>query len=134
MRTCLAFAQQLLCENADPPCGSCSGCRTSARLVHPDLHLLFPATREEAEDPAGRAALLEAYASNRYHLLEYSASAGIGIDRIRALKEEVAKSRVAGERRVVILADAPRLTEQAAQSALKLVEEPPLARPVEMIE
>jgi len=125
LRTALALAQQLLCLRSDAPCGACTGCLTAAHVTHPDLHVLFPGTREEAEDPEAQAALLEAYAADRYHLLEYSASASIGIDRIRTLKEEVAMSRVVGERRVVILSDAPRLTEQAAQSALKLVEEPP---------
>jgi DNA polymerase-3 subunit delta' len=37
----------------------------------------------------------------------------------------MAKAGVAGDRRVVVLFGADRMTEQAAQSALKLVEEPP---------
>ena len=142
-RTALAFAQELLCQAPEgvsdagapsrsgaraggkAPCGTCHGCVQVARLLHPDLHLVFPATREEAEDMSGRATLLERYAANRYHLLEHSPSASIGIDRIRALKEEVAKSGLEGDRRVVIISGAGRMTEQAAQSALKLIEEPP---------
>jgi DNA polymerase III subunit delta' len=124
-RTALAFAQELLCTSDSRPCGACSGCRRVLRLVHPDLHLIVPATRDEAEDPEGRADLLEAYAADRYHLLDYFDSASIGIDRIRSLKEEVAKSRVEADWRVVVLSGAGSMTEQAAQSALKLVEEPP---------
>jgi DNA polymerase-3 subunit delta' len=124
-RTALAFAQELLCQSDSRPCGACSGCRRVFRLVHPDLHLIVPASRDEAEDHQGRADLLEAYAADRYHLLDYSDSASIGIDRIRQLKEEVAKSRVEADRRIVVLSGVGRMTEPAAQSALKLVEEPP---------
>ena len=124
-RLALAFAQELLCEAAEPPCDVCRACTRARHLSHPDLHLVFPVSREEAQDPEALGRRLEAYAKDRYDLLGSAASASIGIDRIRALKEEVAKARVEGNRRVVILSGADRLTEQAAQAALKLVEEPP---------
>ncbi len=124
-RAALAFAQQLLCTEADPPCGICRGCRHTARLAHPDLHFVFPASRDELERPERMAVLLGAYASNRYHGRLASGSASIGIDRIRGLKEEVAKAMVEGPRRVIVISGADQMTEPAAQSALKLVEEPP---------
>ncbi len=124
-RAALAFAQRLLCTEADPPCGVCRGCRHTARLSHPDLHFVFPASREELEKPGRLAALLEAYSSDHHHGRLASGSASIGIDRIRTLKEEVAKAMVEGPRRVIVISGADQMTEPAAQSALKLVEEPP---------
>lgn len=124
-RLALAFAQELFCTSPAPPCGACAPCRQTAHLTHPDLHLVAPAAREELEHPDRIAALLAAYADDRYHLPLGGAAESIGIDRVRGLKEEAAKSPVAGTRRVIILAGADRMTEQAAQAALKLVEEPP---------
>ncbi len=124
-RLALAFAQELLCGAAASPCGACVPCRQVAHLTHPDLHVVVPATREETESPDRMAALLAAYAGDRYHQPLGGAGESIGIDRVRALKEEAAKAPVAGTRRVIVLAGADRMTEQAAQAALKLVEEPP---------
>jgi DNA polymerase-3 subunit delta' len=124
-RLALAFAQELLCGAAASPCGCCIPCRQVAHLTHPDLHVVVPATREETESPDRMAALLAAYAGDRYHQPLGGAGESIGIDRVRALKEEAAKAPVAGTRRVIVLAGADRMTEQAAQAALKLVEEPP---------
>ncbi len=124
-RLALALAQQILCTTPEAPCGECGSCRRAARLLHADLHFIIPLVREEAEDPAAVARLLEEYASNRYDLLGRSGSASIGIDRVRDLKEAVAKAPVEGDRRVVVISGAGQMTEQAAQAALKLVEEPP---------
>lgn len=124
-RLALAFAQELLCGAQAAPCGACVPCRQVAHLTHPDLHVVVPSTREEAESPDRMAALLAAYAGDRYHPPFGGAGESIGIDRVRALKEEAAKAPVVGTRRIIVLADADRMTEQAAQAALKLVEEPP---------
>jgi DNA polymerase III subunit delta' len=51
----LEFAARLLCDNPEEaPCGHCPQCAATARLQHPDLHLVFPlpnvATRKKADD------------------------------------------------------------------------------------
>ncbi len=124
-RTAIGLAQALNCEAAEPPCGACLPCRKIAALVHPDVRLLFPTTRDEEKDPEEISKRLEDYGANRYHLLDFARNASIGIDRIRELKAEAAKSMAEGRRRVFILTDAGRMIEEAAQSALKLIEEPP---------
>ncbi len=124
-RTALGFAQAINCESENRPCGACLPCRKVAGLTHPDLRLLFPASREEESHPEEMAKRLEEYGADRYHLLEFARNASIGIDRIRELKSEAAMSRVEGRRRIYILTSANRMHEDAAQSALKLIEEPP---------
>lgn len=124
-RTAVGFAQALNCEDPTPPCGVCLACRKVAGLLHPDVRLLFPATREESAHQEEIAKRLEEYAADRYHLLEFARNASIGIDRIRELKSEAAMSHSEGRRRVYIIAEAHRMNEDAAQSALKLIEEPP---------
>lgn len=124
-RTALGLAQALNCLCDEPPCGSCQACRKVSSLTHPDVRLIFPATKEESGRPEEIAKRLEEYGSDRYHLLEFSRSASTSIDRIRELKTEAAMSMVEGRRRVYILAEAHRMHEDAAQSALKLIEEPP---------
>ena len=124
-RAALGLAQALNCVAADGPCGSCRPCRKVAGLIHPDVRLLFPSTREEDSQPEDLAKRLADYGADRYDRLDYARNASIGIDRIRELKAEAAKSLAEGRRRVYILCGANRMLEEAAQSALKLIEEPP---------
>lgn len=126
-RTAIGLAQMLNCTGATRPCGACLPCRKLGRLQHPDLRLLFPTTREEDGRPEEIAKKLEDYGGDRYHLLDFARNASIGIERIRELKAEAAMSLSEGRRRIFIITDAVRLTEDAAQSALKLIEEPPPA-------
>ncbi len=120
-RTALGFAQRLLCTEAAAPCGVCSTCNRVARLTHPDLHLVLPVLRTGNEDPRRE---LDAYAQDPYHCLQAPRSATIGIERVRGLKLEASKTRVERGCRVIIIREAERMTPEAAQAALKLIEEP----------
>lgn len=42
----IGFGQYLLCSNRQPvgPCGQCTHCQKSTKLIHPDLHFSFPTT------------------------------------------------------------------------------------------
>lgn len=97
MLTARVFAAGLLCTDtqADKPCGSCEACRQIAQGAHPDLIELT------------------------------SDGASLKIDQIRALQHEAALAPYHGMRRVIILEEAERLTTQAANSLLKVLEEPP---------
>ncbi len=119
-RAAHAFAQQLLCAGDPVPCGSCVPCGQTARFTHPDIHVVLPG---RVEDDTHQKAL-EAFGSDPYHCWEIPANATIGIERIRALKAEASKARVGTGNRVAIIRDAERMTPEAAQAALKLIEEP----------
>ncbi len=125
-RFALGVAQLLLCKTeSDAACGVCSGCRRVERGIHPDLTIVHPSTREELEDPSRTSRLFSDYAESAFDPLALSPQATLGIDQVRGLQAELAKARLEAPRRVALVLCADRMTEPAAQAALKLIEEPP---------
>lgn len=120
------LAQLLLCgEGVSPtaPCGNCHACKLFSAGSHPDLHVVLPdALAKSAQS------LLARYAQ-RYtgedKGKEGKESAAIRVDQIRTLiansqtRPQIARSKV------VILSPAESLNTNAANSLLKLLEEPP---------
>ena len=49
----LAFAQYVNCQNpgAEDACGECPACKKISRLVHPDLHFVFPVVKKDSSKP-----------------------------------------------------------------------------------
>ncbi len=121
MRTAQAVSQMVLCTASAPPCGECPACGKAARFTHPDQILVAPPPREGAD--AWHKAL-EAYGQDSYHCWQAAPNASIGIERIRGLKAESSMARVEKGNRMVIIREAERMTPEAAQAALKLIEEP----------
>ena len=97
-RLALEMAKALNCEarTEEGPCDACSSCTQMARRVHPDLHVLIPT----------------------------GASEQISIDTIRHMLSRVALRPYRAKVQVVLLNGAERLTEEAANSVLKTLEEP----------
>ncbi|MDT8903680.1 DNA polymerase III subunit delta' [Anaeroselena agilis] len=89
------LAAAILCGGRDKPCGECPSCRLVGQGTHPDLV-------ELAAD-----------------------GASLKIDQIRALQHEAALAPYFGSGRVFLVEEAERLTVQAANSLLKILEEPP---------
>ena len=51
MALALAFAQLLLCEKPDDDaCGTCPSCHKMDKLVHPDLHFVFPVLKKDKKE------------------------------------------------------------------------------------
>ncbi len=90
------LAAAILCGGGrDEACGECQSCRLLAQGSHPDLV-------ELAAD-----------------------GSSLKIDQIRALQHEAALAPYYGSDRVFLIEEAERLTVQAANSLLKILEEPP---------
>ncbi|RLC40932.1 MAG: hypothetical protein DRH51_04340 [Candidatus Coatesbacteria bacterium] len=98
-RYCLAsqFAKALLCSyrNSIPACGECVQCKKIEKGIHPDV--------------------IKIEHDERY----------IKISEVRYLAGEVYKKPNEADRKVVIIKDAERMTEEAVNSMLKVFEEPP---------
>lgn len=94
--TALAVAKALYCVAQEgDSCDRCGTCQRIDRYLHPDVHLV---------EPQGQA---------------------IKIDQVRQLQAELALQTYEGGTKVAILDDAGKLTKEAANSLLKILEEPP---------
>lgn len=102
------FAQALLCENSTTqhqPCHHCTSCHLFEQQSHPDFYQLTP------EIPDGETVGRK--------LLQ------IKIDAVREMIEHIHLSAVRGGWRVVLIYPAESMNIQAANSLLKILEEPP---------
>ena len=94
-----AMAAALICRNrsgpAAPPCGACPDCRQFVSGNHPDFIEISPD------------------------------GATIRIDRVRDLRRQLAFSPFGGGLRIVLMNEAQTMRREAANSLLKILEEPP---------
>jgi len=90
-----AFAAALQCRQQPPGCGHCTACRTALAGTHPDVELVST----------------EALA--------------LKVDLVRELVRRAALRPAEGRWQVIVVEDADRLTEEAADALLLSVEEPP---------
>jgi DNA polymerase-3 subunit delta' len=119
------LTQYLLCANPSEdgrPCGHCQGCRLYVAGNHPDLHVVQP---EAIYKSSGT--LLAQYAL-RYPPIDKSKdskdSSVIRIDQIRALIEDAQTRPQIAACKVILLNPADSMNVNAANSLLKLLEEP----------
>lgn len=124
--TALAFAQALNCERGGlSGCGECAACKMAAGLSHPDIHLIFPAPT--TLKPAERSELIAGYARDGFREQDFGRKTAI-VSVETVLSEVVAKANqrpYIGPWKVFIIADADRMTTEAANTLLKTLEEPP---------
>jgi DNA polymerase III subunit delta' len=135
-RLALWLAEQLLCTEAEAPCGACKACRYVRELTHPDLHWVFPRPRLKDSDPDleqvredyGEATAERAGNNGLY--AAPSGTEGIYVATVRSLVQRAVMAPAMGTRKVFIVGDAERMVPQegadmAANAFLKLLEEPP---------
>lgn len=95
----LCFAAALQCtsasEDGEPGCGQCHACTTTMAGTHADVRRVVPE------------------------------GLSIGVDDMRAIVQIASRRPATGHWQIVVIEDADRLTEGAANALLKVVEEPP---------
>jgi DNA polymerase III subunit delta' len=92
----LCFAAALQCtSDGEPGCGHCRACTTTMAGTHADVRRVIPE------------------------------GLSIGVDEMRAIVQIASRRPTTGRRQIVLIEDADRLTEGAANALLKVVEEPP---------
>lgn len=120
------LAQCLLCvqpnEEGDA-CDQCQNCRLFSAGSHPDLHVVQPeAIYKASEDLLSRYAQRYAPADKSK---ESKDSTVIRIDQIRSLIENAQTRPQIGACKLLLLSPADSMNVNAANSLLKLLEEPP---------
>ncbi len=145
----LAFAQALLCERRGRPggpqadaCGTCLACTKAARLIHPDLHVYLPFPKvskpaDKDDRPSDYPERMAALAAEPYAPVDYRQRGALGDDgpskkqvehRRRPtnelLRRDMTFMPVEGRHVVGVMTDADVVRTEAANSLLKLLEEP----------
>lgn len=133
----LAFIQYLYCRSRSDgdSCGECPVCRRVTKLIHPDIQFICPIASSK-EKPTS-----ESYISEIRELLEknpyfyehelYSAlgiegkQAAIAVPEARSILSKLSLSGVEGGWRTVIVYLPEKMNASAANTLLKMVEEPP---------
>ncbi len=133
----LAFAWQLQCKGFNENEGSKSRSHAT-QLDHPDIHILIPEPSDaNPRDIAERVTIL---AKDPYAAVDFVRAPALGsrknaptklkqafysVDRINQhLRQKMMMRPLRGGYRIAIITDADRIREQAANSFLKLLEEP----------
>lgn len=140
--TALALAQFLNCQQPtdDDSCGECRSCRRIDRFRHPDVHWIFPMAGSErgqkfkgSERVDAIQAVVEERLGPGIHGLSYPGAASIAIGRdedsrvgsVGELRHRSGYAAVEARIKVFIVSEAERMTREAANSLLKVLEEPP---------
>ena len=142
LQTAIAFARYLLCRDkgtgADS-CGTCPSCVKMDKLVHPDLHFVFPVINKSKT--AGRSTVSddeivtwrETVLDKQYFGFEEWLSAidadnkqaSIFVTESESIMSKLALKSVEGGYKIMIIWHAEKMNQQCANSLLKLLEEPP---------
>jgi DNA polymerase-3 subunit delta' len=133
----VAYAQFISCKNkvADDSCGQCSSCVKYNKLVHPDLHFVYPialskdirtSTNVAAE---WRNALLDNPYITLFNWFEQlnaeNKQAVIGVEESAEILSKLSLTTYEAEYKIMIIWQAEKMNPAAANKLLKILEEPP---------
>jgi DNA polymerase III subunit delta' len=129
------FAQVLLCERTElteavpQACGVCSSCQMCAANSHLDLRVIRPESDDEEVERSSGSGDEKSRDSGALTTIKTKpkkrASGSIKIAAIRALEDFVFVGSHRQGRRVVVITEAEAMNSVAANSLLKILEEPP---------
>jgi DNA polymerase III delta' subunit len=131
----LDVALGLLCENPKVrPCLACPSCRKVRDYAHPDFHIIMPVVlaKEHKSDGDLSASGWEEVArcakeriSEPYSMADHEKAPSIPVDWIREVNHTIQGGAHGAGMNVAILDGVDVLNREAANSMLKLLEEPP---------
>lgn len=131
----LAFLQYLFCRNrtGGDSCGECPSCNRIAKLIHPDVHFIFPTTAPSTS-VAFYAQWRELVLSNP-NFTEGELNEALGIEgknsmiavaEAKAMLSDLSMSALEGGYRAVLIYLPEKMNQEAANRLLKVIEEPPV--------
>lgn len=133
----IAFAQHLYCTDRKETgsCGVCASCSKVSKLVHPDLHLVFPIAK--SKDVKSSDDLMkefrEAFLQNPYISLnnwfnEISAENKqpiIPVEEANDILRKLSYTSYEGSYKMMIIWQPEKMNAESANKLLKILEEPP---------
>lgn len=141
MALAVAFLSYLYCAHPSDgqSCGQCPSCRQMAKLVHPDVHFVFPVNKGEvikSDKPLSNMAAnefrelfaLDPLFSEQQLYDALGIESKVGVISVLEAKEIIGKlslSSVSGGYKSVVMFLPERMNAQAANKLLKILEEPP---------
>ena len=144
MAVALALAQYVNCENPSggDSCGVCDSCHKYGKLIHPDLHFVFPVAASKSLSESEKKAPVSDYfmesfrqmvltnhffsEEDLYDAIEIDNKSGsIGVAEARRLFEKLSLRAFEGRYKTVVIYLPEKMNQDAANKLLKLLEEPP---------
>lgn len=133
----VAFSQLLLCTNKqqDDACGICPACLKASKLVHPDIHFVYPIAKSKSVKTSLDVIteFREAFLQNPYLSLndwfnELSAENKqpiIPVDESASILKQLSYTSYEGSYKIMIIWQPEKMNTEAANKLLKILEEPP---------
>ncbi len=133
----LAFAQHLFCtsKNEAGACGECSSCGKVSKLIHPDLHLVFPIAK--SKDVKSSDNLIrefrEIVLQNPYLTLNdwfnelnvENKQPIIPVEEANDILRKLSYTSYEGSYKMMVIWQPEKMNTEAANKLLKILEEPP---------
>jgi len=131
----LAYAQYISCENKqkNDSCGECPSCKKYQKLIHPDLHFIYPISKSKISTNESSEIWRNTVIENPYfnQIIWYE---HFGIENKQGIinkddSNEIIKiinlKTFESEYKVIIIWMAEKMNLSAANKLLKVIEEPP---------
>ncbi|HEY4800220.1 MAG TPA: hypothetical protein VII99_14160 [Bacteroidia bacterium] len=133
----VSYAQYLLCKNriAKDSCGTCPSCLKSSKLIHPDIHFVYPIAIKKKETEICADVISqwrESFLENPYlslsdwfnHLNAENKQPVISVEESAEILRKLALTTYEGEFKVMIIWHPEKMNVSAANKLLKILEEP----------
>ncbi|MEI6488409.1 MAG: DNA polymerase III subunit delta' [Bacteroidota bacterium] len=133
----VAYAQYISCIDKQEfdSCGKCSSCIKYNKLIHPDLHFVYPValSKEVRVSTDVAKEWREAFIDNPYitlfnwfeQLSAENKQAVIGVDESGEILRKLSLTTYESEYKIMIIWQADKMNHQSANKLLKILEEPP---------
>jgi DNA polymerase III subunit delta' len=134
----IAFAQHLFCtqKTESGACGICISCNKVSKLIHPDLHLVFPIISRPKEVEVSNDVIKEfrkAFLRNPYFTLnDWNAEQNaenkqplISVKESNEILRKISYTSFEGSYKIMVIWQPEKMNTEASNKLLKILEEPP---------
>jgi len=139
LKLAIAFAQYVSCKNKtdEDSCGICSSCKKYEKLIHPDLHFVFPVVKSKTFTKPVSDSYLNQWRNfilntekhrlnNWLELMDNpDAQAGIFAHESSEIIKKLSFKTFEAEYKVMIIWLPEKMNASSANKLLKMIEEPP---------